>query len=162
MSRFIFTFGLFMVLWLGLTSSTNIQELIAGAVLSLVVASFAFKTFTDKGLSFLKPKKIFYIIKYLFVFVKALIIANFDVARRVLSPSLPINPGIVVYETKLKNDTAKVILANSITLTPGTLTVDIVENNLFIHWIDVKSTDSLVIYREIGEAFEKILKEIFE
>ena len=162
MSRFIFTFGVFMLLWVGLTSSTNAQELIAGAILSLIVASFAFKTFTDQGLNFLKPKKIFYIVKYLLVFLKALVVANLDVARRVISPKLPINPGIVIYKTKLKNDTAKVILANSITLTPGTLTVDVIGDELFIHWIDVKSTDSSVIYREIGEAFEKNLKEIFE
>jgi len=162
MSKFIFTFSLFMILWVGLTSSTNFQELIAGVILSLVVASFAFRTFTDEGLAFFKPKKLFYIIKYLLVFIKALIVANLDVARRVISPRLPINPGIVIYETRLKNDTAKVILANSITLTPGTLTVDIIDNKLFIHWIDVKSTESKTIYREIGEAFEKILREIFE
>ncbi|MCP5064103.1 MAG: hypothetical protein GY936_16810 [Ignavibacteriae bacterium] len=101
-------------------------------------------------------------IKYLAVFAVALIKSNFDVARRVISPSLPINPGIVKYSTKLKSDIAKVVLANSITLTPGTLTVDIVGDALHIHWLDVKSKDPDVIFKEVGEQFETILKEIFE
>ena len=85
-----------------------------------------------------------------------------DVALRVINPKLPINPGIVTYKTKLKSDTAKVFLANSITLTPGTLSIDVIGDELFIHWIDVTSDDPEVIFNEIGSDFERILKEIFE
>jgi multicomponent Na+:H+ antiporter subunit E len=74
---------------------------------------------------------------------------------------LPINPGIVEYKTQLTDNAAKVILANSITLTPGTLTVDIKDDKLYIHWIDVVSKEPEIIYKEIGENFEKVLKEIF-
>jgi multicomponent Na+:H+ antiporter subunit E len=88
--------------------------------------------------------------------------ANLDVARRVISPSLPINPGIVKIKTRLKSDYAKMVLANSITLTPGTLSVDIVDDYIYIHWIDVKSTDPEQAFKDIAETFEKILIKIFD
>ncbi|MBE9489563.1 MAG: Na+/H+ antiporter subunit E [Bacteroidetes bacterium] len=162
MSRFLFTFGILFIAWLGFTTSFNPQELLTGAVVSLIIASLAFKTFTDYGLSFFQPKKLYYIIIYIYVFIIALIKSNFDVARRVIDPKLPINPGIVTYKTKLKSDTAKVFLANSITLTPGTLSIDVIGDELFIHWIDVTSDDPEIIFNEIGADFERILKEIFE
>jgi multicomponent Na+:H+ antiporter subunit E len=162
MNRFLFTFAILWVIWIGLTSSFNPQELIAGAVVSLIIASFSYKTFSEYGLKFFYPKRIYYIFKYLVVFLIALVKANFDVARRVIDPKLPINPGIVEYKTQLTDNAAKVILADSITLTPGTLTVDIRGDKLYIHWIDVVSKDPEVIYSEIGENFEKVLKEIFQ
>ncbi len=162
MSRFLFTFIILFLIWLGFTTSLATSELITGAVISLIITSFVYKTFTDYGMKFFSPMRVLYIIQYLFVFLIALIKANLDVARRVVDPKLPINPGIVKYDTKLKSKTAKVILANSITLTPGTLTVDIIDDALYIHWIDVTSKEPDVIYREIGESFEKILRKIFQ
>ncbi len=162
MGKFLFTFIVLFLFWIGFTTSFHLQEIIVGAVVSLIIATFAYKSFSETALSFFHPKRLFYIGKYLVVFIIALLKSNFDVARRVISPSLPINPGIVKYTTKLKSDIAKVVLANSITLTPGTLTIDIVDDALHIHWLDVKSKDPDVIFKEVGEQFESILKEIFE
>ena len=162
MSKFLFTFIIFFLVWLGFTTSLDPQELVTGAVLSFIIAIFSYKTFTDYGLKYFSPKKIFYIVKFLIVFLIALVKANWDVAKRVISPKLPINPGIVTYKTKLTSDTAKVFLANAITLTPGTLTVDIIDDNLYIHWIDVITRDPQKIVEEIGLDFENILKEIFK
>ncbi|MBU1115890.1 MAG: Na+/H+ antiporter subunit E [Bacteroidetes bacterium] len=69
------------------------------------------------------------------------------------------NPGIVTYKTHLKNDTAKVFLANAINLTAGTLTIDVISAELFIHWIDVISNDQEIILNQIGAEFESILKK---
>ena len=91
----------------------------------------------------------------------ALIKANFDVARRVVNPKLPINQGIVSFESKLHNDFAKMVLANSITLTPGTLTVDVIGNKFYIHWIDVTTENKEEIYNEIAAPFEKVLLKIY-
>ena len=90
--------------------------------------------------------------------------ANFDVAYRVVHPKLPIKPGIVKVKTKLKSDTGLTFLANSITLTPGTMSVDIDRENgyLYIHWINVKSTDVEKATEIIVSRFEKILEKIFE
>jgi len=90
--------------------------------------------------------------------------ANLDVAYRVLHPRLPINPGIVKVRSKLTTDTALTFLANSITLTPGTMSVDIDKDNgiLYIHWIDVKTKDVESATKIIVERFEKVLKKIFD
>jgi len=87
--------------------------------------------------------------------------ANLDVAYRVVHPKMPIKPGIVVIRTELKQDLAKLLLANSITLTPGTFTLDILGDRLLIHWINVKSEDTEQATRMIGERFEKYLRVIF-
>ena len=87
--------------------------------------------------------------------------ANLDVAKRVIDPSLPINPAIVEISTDLKSNQAKLFLANSITLTPGTLTVDIVEDKLYVHWIDLTAEDPAEQKKIISEKFEKLLEGVF-
>jgi len=99
---------------------------------------------------------------YIFILFWEIIKANFDVAFRVVHPSLPINPGVVIIKTNLKSDLAKTILANSITLTPGTFTLDIQEDRLLIHWIDVKAIDIEKTTKIIGDKFEKYLKVVFQ
>ncbi|MBU1535998.1 Na+/H+ antiporter subunit E, partial [Myxococcota bacterium] len=76
------------------------------------------------------------------------------------SPKLNINPGIVKVKTTLKSPMGRLLLANSITLTPGTLTVEIEGEYLFIHWIDVSSTDVDAASEKIVKGFEKYL-EVF-
>lgn len=149
------------VVWLGFTTSLDPQELIIGLIVSISVAILTSKYSNCCGMEILHPKRLFQIVKYFFVFIGALLKANLDVAKRVLSPSLPINPGIVEFETELKSDFAKMILANSITLTPGTITVDLVDNRYYIHWIDVTSEDPKEAHREIAKEFEDILIKIF-
>jgi multicomponent Na+:H+ antiporter subunit E len=144
------------------TTSLDVAELVAGVFISFIISLLTYKFFTNTGFSILSPIKIFYFIKYVFVFIFELIKANFDVARIVINPKLPINPGIVEVESKLTSDFAKMILANSITLTPGTLTVDIIDNKLFVHWLYVKGTDTKTTYNEIAKTFEDILIKIYE
>jgi len=83
------------------------------------------------------------------------------VALRVLNPSLPINPGIVKVKTRLKSKTGRMVLANSITLTPGTLSIDIKDEFLYVHWIDVKDCDLQCATEEIVKKFEKYLEVIY-
>jgi multicomponent Na+:H+ antiporter subunit E len=90
--------------------------------------------------------------------------ANIDVAYRVVHPDLPIKPGIVKIKTNLKSDVALTFLANSITLTPGTMCVDIDKEKgiLYIHWIYVRDDRLEEATSLIAGKFEKILKRIFE
>ena len=89
--------------------------------------------------------------------------ANLDVVYRALHPQMPIHPGIVKIKTNLKSDSAITALANSITLTPGTLTVDVTEDGyLYVHWINVKSTDVDEASRLIAQKFEFFIERIFE
>jgi multicomponent Na+:H+ antiporter subunit E len=75
---------------------------------------------------------------------------------------MPIRPGIVKVRTTLKSDMAKMLLANSITMTPGTISVDIIDDCLYIHWIYISSEDPEVYTEIITGAFEKYIKRIIE
>ncbi len=161
LKKFFYTFVIVMLLWYGFTTSLQPEEIITGILIGLLIAYITVKNFNCCDPILIAPSHITYFIKYFFVFIGALVKANLDVAKRVISPSLPINPGIVSFETKLTNDFAKMVLANSITLTPGTLTVDVIDNKFYIHWIDVTTEDKDEIYKEIAEPFEKILLKIY-
>ena len=160
-TKFIYTFIIIMIIWYGFTTSLQPAEIITGLIVSGLIAFVTVINFGCCDPILVKLSHIGYFFKYFFVFIIALIKSNFDVARRVLSPKLDINPGIVVFKTKLKNDFAKMVLANSITLTPGTLTVDVIKNNYYIHWIDVQTEDPEEVYKQIAEPFEKILLKIY-
>jgi multicomponent Na+:H+ antiporter subunit E len=124
------------ILWLLLTGTFDAQELVAGALVSLVVGALAYRRSGILGgirWSFVLPGAI---LLYLWVFCIALFRSNIDVARRVLSPSLPLRPGVVQVRTGLTSALGRLLLANSITLTPGTLTLDVEDDLLTIHWID--------------------------
>ncbi|MCF7885380.1 MAG: Na+/H+ antiporter subunit E [Candidatus Marinimicrobia bacterium] len=160
----VIVFILSLFVYLGLTSFTDLQEIITGVIVaiivSLLVGKFLLST-ESKGNAF---KRFFYGIAYFFKFLWEMAKANLHVAYLVIHPQVPIKPGIVKIKTNLKDDTALTVLANSITLTPGTLTVDInpAEQELYIHWIDVISTDKEECSREIAGRFEKLLMEVFE
>ncbi len=148
-----------LVVWLLLTKFTY-SELLAGVIVSIFVA-LAFRKY--QGIKYdwkLLWRFIYYVFVYLPVFVVEMVKANFDVAARVLNPKLPLNPGFVEVKTGLKGDASKLFLANSITLTPGTLSIDAKGEKLFIHWIDVKTTENKEKY--ISQKFEKLLKGVFE
>ena len=147
--------------WLLLNASLSPVVVVSGLAAALIIAVFfsaRHPVFKDMKLN---PKAIIFFLIYIFVFIYELIKANLDVATRVISPSLPINPGIVEVKTRLKSKIGRLVLANSITLTPGTLTVDIKEDSLFIHWIDVTSTDIEGATKKIVESFEKYLEVIY-
>ena len=159
---FLYLFILLFIIWIALTSSFNWQELSTGIVISLVLSLFLYRRYSDLGLPPLEGRRVAFFFIYLLVLFKEIIKANLDVAYRVLHPKMPIKPGIVVIKTELKQDLAKMILANSITLTPGTFTLDILGDNLLIHWINVRAEDVDEATQIIGEKFEKYLRIIFE
>lgn len=158
---YLYLFVILFAVWLALTSSLDLQELAAGAVVSFILALFLGKTYARLGLPPFTIKRIGYFAVYLLVLLQEVVRANLDVAYRVLHPRLPIKPGIVVVKTELRDDIAKMILANSITLTPGTFTLDVLGDSLLIHWIYVRSEDPAEATKQIGQRFERYLKVIF-
>ena len=146
MIDFIVTFLLSMLTYLVLAASQgevwglwSIFEIITGIFLSLVVAFIANKVlFQKRTYRMLNPLRwVIFLIYLIGPFFWALAKANIDVAYRVVTGK--INPGIVKISPGLKTDLGITLLADSITLTPGTLSVDIDEknNDLYIHWINV-------------------------
>jgi len=117
----------------------SLYELLFGAILSLIVGFIARTIFIKDSYRMANPVRWIIFLAYIIgPFFIALAKANIDVAYRVITGK--INPGIVKISTDIKTDLGITMLANSITLTPGTLTVDIDEesNDLYVHWINVK------------------------
>jgi multicomponent Na+:H+ antiporter subunit E len=110
-------------------------------------------------------KKIAWFLYYIPVFLWECVKANIDVASRVLHPDLPIRPGTLAVKVVLKSDTGLTFLANSLTLTPGTTSVDIDKEKgiLYVHWIYVKDGYADGSKKlPVVERFENILKKVFE
>ena len=160
--KYITLFILSFIFWLLLTFDFTVANLIVGAVASIICALFFGKFFITNVYKLLQPRRYFWFIVYLFIFIWECIKANLDVAYRVLHPAMPIRPGIVKVKTTLKSDMAKMLLANSITMTPGTISVDIIDDYLYIHWIYISSDDPEVYTGIITGAFEKYIKRIIE
>lgn len=159
-------FILFIILeffWIVWNNSLDLTIWLYGLLIIIpVVFLFNKGTYIFDGAR-LTPKSFMYSFLYIGVFIVALIKSNLDVIFRVLHPKLPIRPGIIRVETRLKSPIARMILANSITLTPGTFTVDIKDNILYIHWIEVCcEKDPQKLTQEVSERFENILIKIYE
>ena len=160
--RYFTLFILSLIFWLLLTFEFTTSNLIVGAVSSIICAFFFGKFFITNVYKLLQPERYFWFVIYLFIFIWECIKANLDVAYRVLHPAMPIRPGIVKVKTTLKSEMAKMLLANSITMTPGTISVDIIDDYLYIHWIYIRSEDPEVYTKMITGAFEKYIKRIIE
>jgi multicomponent Na+:H+ antiporter subunit E len=166
---FLRVFFLLMICWVLLVwpfpgTPGILEKWMIGIALSAFVAYLEIRSIPAFPLYLpLSPRRVGWILYYAFRFFKLMFIANLDVAYRVLHPALPIKPGIVKVKTRLTNPLAQLVLANSITLTPGTLVVDMQsDGTLFVHWICVISDDEEVARKMIVEPFEQILVKIFE
>jgi multicomponent Na+:H+ antiporter subunit E len=162
LKSFFWLFLFLILLWLSLTTTFHYQKFWVGIIVAFIIALFTNEFYIQLGFPPITPKRFIFFLWYIIVLFVEIIKANFDVAYRVIHPSLPINPGVVIIQNKLKSDIAKTILANSITLTPGTFTLDIQEDKMLIHWIDVKATDIEATTELIGSRFEKYLRIIFQ
>ena len=144
----------------------SIEEILVGFILSLIVGFVARSIFAKEDFRMLNPVRWFTFIAYVIgPFFVGLAKANIDVAYRVITGK--INPGIVKISPDLKTDLGITMLANSITLTPGTLSVDIDEdkNDLYIHWINVKEEalkGKTVDCKYICGSFDKWIRRIAE
>ncbi len=141
-------------LWLILSGSLHIQNLLIGFVVSYAIALLYVKMFKDEGVY---RFSLIAFLKYLGVLFKNLLISNIQINKRILSREMNISAAIVAVKTDLESDWKKLLLANSITLTPGTLTLDIKGDTLFIHTLQYEEgMDKKEIIREFEDAIRKI------
>jgi len=165
--RFAYVATILTIIWIALIYSPNIswtafiEEFVVGLIVAIGVAAITSKNFEGLGIKYLHPKRIAYFIIFFIVFLKEMVKANLNMARIVLSPSLPVKPGIVEIHTKLKLPSAKLFLGNAITLTPGTMTIDYDGDKAYIHWVNVKSEEPEKAGKIIKGNFEKYLKGVF-
>ena len=160
----IILFGVGLLVWLGLSWPPDFQHIVVGIFIAAFVAFMTGDLFVKRPYLFKHASRYRWFLYYLPMFIWECVKANIDVAYRVIHPKRPLNPGIVKVKTSLNSDTALTFLANSITLTPGTLSVDIDQEGgfLYVHWIDVKNKEVEAATRMIVRRFEPILRKIFE
>ncbi|MDJ0869571.1 MAG: Na+/H+ antiporter subunit E [Myxococcota bacterium] len=145
------------------TGQVDASAVVVGLVVALGVSASSGSAAAPRLARWLDPRRYLWAVVYLGVFLWHVVLANLDVAYRVLHPRLPIQPGIVKVRTALRSPAARTLLANSITLTPGTLTVELSrEGWLYVHWLNVRATDPEQAHARIGARFERILGRIFE
>ncbi len=155
----IFLYLLVFALWMLLAGNLDGAEMAAGAVVALIVTLASRPHLGILTGLIISPAALLPLLRYLGSFFIALVQANIDMARRVLSPSLPLQPAVVEVETRLESPLGRLILANSITLTPGTLTVDVQDQRLLVHWVDCPPESDLVSATQaITSKFEQHLK----
>lgn len=149
-------------IWFSLTLSTDIQEITIGVVVSLIIAIATHGALTGNLFTLLKPRKCLAAINYVFFFLGQMVKANIDIFFRIFRPVIPIRPGIVKAKLTLKSERARAIVANSITLTPGTITIDIIGDEIFIHWVFLPSGDVHSETQAMVDSFAGRLENIFE
>ena len=147
---------LFFLAWIIFNGNITLEIVLFGMVIALGMFAFICK-FMDysiqKELRFYKLVPVFF--QYIFLLVKEIVQANLTVCRMILSRKEVVEPVIVHVHTNLKTETARVILANSITLTPGTITVSMTDDDLLVHCLDKSLAEGME-----DSAFVKLLEKL--
>ncbi|GAA0483012.1 Na+/H+ antiporter subunit E [Salinibacillus aidingensis] len=105
-------------------------------------------------------KRVFKVIRLILLFVKELILSNFNILKHVYKPKFNVKPGIFALPTELKSQWEITLLANLISLTPGTLTIAVSHDysHLYIHAMDIPDVEKEI--RSIKDTFEKAILEV--
>ncbi len=163
-------FAVCFVFWLALAwpvspvdGSPLVGDILAGVVVSAFVALVMREFVRVNLIRFLNPVSWFWGVAYIPVFSYYVVKGGLDVAWRVLHPAMPIRPGIVRVRTILETETARTALANSITLTQGTLTMEVTDDGVFdVHWLNVTNAEDEAAAQLILRRFEWFIVRIFE
>lgn len=145
------------LVWAAVTGSFSLPNLLFGFALAALALSMIREQVGTVGYM----SRAWRVISLFLLFLYELVLSAVSVAKLVLSPRMEINPAFVAYPLKVDKDFEITLLANLITLTPGTLSVDVSPDRrtLYIHAIDV--TDEEALKREIAEGFEMKIMEAF-
>lgn len=147
--------------WLLYTGSLEIVSLGIGAGASLLVALATYDLFIAEHEAARKSLlvRIHYGIVYLLYLLAQMYLSSFAVLINILRGN--INPRVVHFRTRLHSDLARVLLATSITLTPGTISLELQEDHLIVHWLDAKTIHSKYAGMLIKGKMETLLRRVF-
>jgi len=143
--------------WLILTGSFHPLDLSVGLLLSVALGGWAMRLFREAGAPLMSPGQALALLLFLGTLVRMIVAAATQVARLVLDPRLPVHPVTITHRTRLTQEVSRVALANSLTLTPGTLTVDVEGDLLHVHCLEARFANLL----ESGE-LERRIARVFE
>jgi multicomponent Na+:H+ antiporter subunit E len=162
MTKIVAIFLVASLVWVAVTWFFDPASLATGGLIALVLAFALRQVELDEVRVLLLPRRLLWALAYIPVLFFYIVRANLDVAYRVLHPALPIRPGIVRARTSLRSPAGRVLLANSLTLTPGTLSVDLEGDVLYVHRIYVPEGDADAITERSLARFEAFIRRIFE
>lgn len=130
-------FLLFFILWIVFNSAFTLEICLIGLVVAAVMFAFICK-FMDYSIAKERHlmKKVFSILHYIFVLVKEVVKANFAVTRMIMSEQEEVEPALVRFQSEWKTPESSALLANAITLTPGTITVSLEGSEYVVHCLD--------------------------
>lgn len=135
---------LFFLIWVVFNGRLTLEIALFGIAVAVAVFAFICR-FMDYSLqkerSFYKKLPLF--LQYLFCLVKDIIVSNITVSHMILTRKETMEPVLVHVHADLKTETARVMLANSITLTPGTITVAMTEDDLLVHCLDKSLSEGM-------------------
>lgn len=150
---------LFFLVWLIFNGAVTTEIVLFGIVISLLMFAFICK-FMDYSLR--KEKKLLmrsgYFLLYVLILVREVLKANMEVVRMIISRDVVVQPVMVSFQTSLKSGFCRAILANTITLTPGTITVSLEDNELIVHCLDKSLAEGMEnsVFVEMLEKLERI------
>lgn len=125
---------LMLAFWLIVSNSLHWQHILTGILISFITTVLWNEvTSEEKGKTKITFRQVIIFIRYIICLTWEIFKANIIVACIVLNPRLPISPEVIIMEIDLKKDLPRVLFANSITLTPGTVTVDLEGDRLIVH-----------------------------
>jgi len=156
------TAAVLFLIWIGLILSLDTQELVIGLAAALIVSVATGGALTGNLFRLLKPARLAAAVEYVFYFIWQMVKANIDIFFRVFKPVIPVRPGIVKAGLHVKSPRARSIVANSITLTPGTITVDTRGDFIFVHWVFLPEGDVHEKTQQMVDSFAGRLEKIFE
>ena len=147
--------------WMVANSTLAVEVAILGAVITLALA-YVFSSTSDAWRRIRwTPSGLYHFLAYSGTFLVELVKANIAMMRVVYARRIDIHPGIVKIRTKLKSPIGRLALANTIALTPGSLVLDIKGATLYIHWLDVQTTDLDKATEALAGPFETHLEKVF-
>ena len=147
--------------WILLNGSLAVYVLVVGLIAACVITLLFRDSLAVVSEFRATPRAVLTALGYVLYFLTELVKSNLRLASIVLSPALPLRPGIVKVRTRLKSRMGRLLLANSITLTPGTLTVEMDGEWLYIHWVTVESDDIDAATASIVTGFENYLEVMY-
>jgi len=159
--RIVLTTLYLMAGWLLFTGDLSLSSLLIGLIFSFLIALLTYSLFFHEKEAHKRSllPRVYLLGLYLLVMIFKMYVASFKVLFSIIRGE--INPRVVHFRTRLKSDLARVILANSITLTPGTISLHLDDDHLIVHWLNAKTRHSKYAGELIKEQFEKLLKRIF-
>ncbi len=161
-NKYIVLFFLSWAFWLLLTWSVKPAPVITGMVVALITSLLFGQYFYTSIYKLRQFRRFFTVIPFLAFFTWQTIKANFDVAWRVLHYRVPIQPAIIKIPLKVQTEMGRAVLSCALTMTPGTIVIDILDDCMYVHWIYVDKKDPDTYTRNRIRKYEQYIQTIFD